>query len=469
MVECLLTMKTPTSSNGITPQIRLISRWRWIILVLGLGVVGIAEGIEHSALTPEYLFEFVVYGVAIAASTWVLLTYLAHQLAQQSRLQDTLDLQRQFSQQIARYQDRDELAQFLVRFPGASMPVDQVILFQYDHLTTQLEYLAEWNSDAQVRLPSRVAPVPADIKYVQSLSKGSSLHEAKACPLISITTGVLGGKCYCLPLVHDSILVGLLRLRCLSQQQLAPAQIQFLNTLSSQMALALALSIAFPQQLTKAQRAERRRLAYQLHDSLAQQLGFLHLSLDRLAEDDRLAHVDGLQSEVDHLREVANESYLQVRDNLDLLQKENATELTQMIERYVHSIKSQVSIEMNLSTTGTPRPLGPIISQQVYSLIQESLNNVLKHAQAQVVEIILTWQRNRLDITVADDGQGFEITSVPRPGRYGLTMLRERTQDLRGEMHLESAPGSGTKVQFTLPLPESSSRLVTRNVPADDG
>jgi signal transduction histidine kinase len=287
------------------------------------------------------------------------------------------------------------------------------------------------------------------------LSKTSGMHEAKACPLISITTGAVGGKCFCLPLVHDSILVGLLRLRCFSGQQLSPAQLQFLDALSPQMALALALSLAFPRQLTEAQQAERRRLAYQLHDSLAQQLGFLHLSLDRLSNDERLARVDGVQSEVELLREVANESYLQVRDNLDLLRTEDATELTQMIERYVHSIKSQVSFEFRLVTTGTPHPLGPIISQQIYSLIQESLNNVLKHAEPLGVEIMLAWQRSQLAVTVADDGKGFEVTTVPRPGRYGLTMLRERVQDLHGDMCLESAPGAGTKVQFTIPLPES--------------
>ncbi len=241
-------MKAPDTLGGETPQVRMISRWRWIILFIGIGTVFVTETIEHSALTAEYLIEFAIYGVAVAASTWVVLTYLARQLARQSRLQDSLEFQRQFSQQLAQYQDRDELAQFIVRFPGASMPVEQVVLFQYDHLTTRMELLAEWNSDAQIRLPTRITPIPANTNYVRTLSKAPALHEATACPLISTTTGRKGGKCFCLPLVHDSILVGLVRLRCLPEQLLSPAQIQLLNTLSSQVALALALSIAFPRQ-----------------------------------------------------------------------------------------------------------------------------------------------------------------------------------------------------------------------------
>jgi len=446
-------MKSPDTLGGETPQVRIISRWRWIILLIGVSIVFVTETIEHSALTPEYLFEFAVYGVAVAASTWILLTYLAHQLAQQSRLQDNLEFQRQFNQQLAHYQDRDELAQFIVRLPGASMPVEQVILLQYNHVTTQMEYLAEWNSDAQDKLPTRIVPLPVDTNYVRTLCKTPALHEATKCPLLSITTGNVGRKCFCLPLVHDSILVGLLRLRCSSGQQLSPAQMQFLNSLSPQVALALALSIAFPRQLTEAQRAERRRMAYELHDSLAQQIGYLHLSLDRLAGDERLAQVDGLRREVERLREVANESYLQVRDNLNLLRKPDSTELTQMIDNYVRAIEAQVPFEIQFTVTGMSRPLGSITSRHVLGLIQESLNNVQKHAQAHVVQIKLTWRTDQLDASVTDDGVGFEASASPGTGRYGLTMLRERVQDLHGEMRVKSVPGAGTTVQFEIPLP----------------
>jgi signal transduction histidine kinase len=369
----------------------------------------------------------------------VLLTYLAHQLAQQSRLQDSLNLQRQFSQQLAQYQDRTELAQFIVRFPSASMPVDQVVLFQYDHLAAQLEFVA----------------APADINYVRKLSKTPSLHEAATCPLISITTGPKAGKCFCLPLVHDSILVGVLRLRCCPEQPLSPAQAQFLNTVSPQMALALARSIAFPRQLTEAQLAERRRMAYELHDSLAQHIGFLHLSLDRLASDERLAQVGGLQDEIERLRDVADETYLQVRDRLYLLRKQGATDLVEMIQDYVRSIESQVPFKIELSMIGSPQPLGPITNQSVFSLIQESLNNVQKHAHAQVVQIKLAWHTAQLEVAVTDNGVGFEAASVPGNERLGLTMMRERVQELHGKMQLESAPGVGTTVKFEIPLPTS--------------
>ena len=445
-------MKAANTSGGETLQIRLINRWRWIILVLSTGAMFVVEYIEHDALPAEYLLEFVVYGIAIAVPTWILLTYLARQLARQARLQDSLELQRQFSQQLAHYQDRQELAQFIVRFPGSSMPVDQVILFQYDHLTAHLEFVAEWNADEQTRLPARFVPVTADTRYVGTLSKSSHLHEAATCPLIAHLDESNSCRCYCLPLAHDSILVGVLRLRCSPGQTLAQAQMQFLNTLSSQMALALALSIAFPRLLTEAQRAERRRLAYELHDSLAQQIGYLHLGLDRLAGDDRLAGTGWLQYELDRLREVASESYRQVRDNLALLRDEAATDLNQIIGDYVRSIAPQISFEIEFNTAGTPLSLGPATCQQVFGLIRESLNNVQKHAQAQHVRLALQWRTDQLDVTVADDGTGFDPDTAHGDESYGLTMLQERVQDLHGDMRITSAPGTGTSVQFEIPV-----------------
>ncbi len=194
-------------------------------------------------------------------------------------------------------------------------------------------------------------------------------------------------------------------------------------------------------------------MAYELHDSLAQQIGYLHLSLDRLADDERLAQVEGLQREVEQLREVANESYLEIRNNLALLRNQEATNLTQTIGDYVHSLAGQVPFEIEFDTGGTPGPLGPLSCQHVLGLIQESLNNIRKHAQAQRVRLALSWYADRLDITLADDGAGFDPDSVQNNGHYGLIMLRERTQELRGEMRITSAPGAGTTVQFEIPLP----------------
>ena len=431
---------------------QVLSRWRWAILLIGISCVLVVEALEHREVTAQFVFEVAFYGLVIVASTTWLLTLLARQTTRQAQLEESLESQREFSQQLARYQTREELIEFITHFPGANMPVDRVTLFQYDHLKTQLEFAAEWCVDAQVRLPTRYVPRPPNVDYVRKLCTSAGLHAAKTCPLVDSSTNSLGGQHFCLPLGHDSILVGLLRLRCQPKEFLSTAQIEFLNSISAQVALALALSIAFPRQLTEVQRAERRRLGYELHDSLAQQIGYLHLGLDRLADDDRLGNAAWLRSELDRLRQVANASYLQVRKNLSLLQNQDEVDLVQAVENYIRSIAPQVSYKIAFSTSGVPLPMGPLTSRQIFGLIQESLNNAQKHAQAQLVQVVLQWYTERLDITVTDNGVGFDLTSLPEDGHYGLTMLQDRTHELRGEIRITSAPGAGTSLQFEIPL-----------------
>jgi len=446
-------VKTLNHQTIGTVQVQPLLRWRWIILFASIAFVATVEALEHQELELHLAREFLLYGMVIPIGTWFLLTLLAHHMARQVALTDELEELHQFSRQLAYYQDRDELAQYIVRFPSANMPVQQVSLFLYDHQTTQMEFIAEWNSDAQNRPTTCIAPISADAAYVRILSKTPGLHEATLCPLISTSAEKRRGSCFCLPLVHDSILVGVLQLQCHFGQQFTQAQMQFLNALSPQIAVALALSIAFPRQLTEAHQAERRRLSYELHDSLAQQIGFLHLSLDRLADDERLTHAEGLQHEVEKLREVADEVYLQIRNNLNLLRQQDSTELVAMIDSHIRSIAAQVPFEIQFTVTGKSRPLGPLTTRQVYSLIQESLNNIQKHAQAHVAWIKLAWHSDRLDVTVTDDGTGFEVSDLPDNGRYGLIMLRERSQNLQGEMRVTSRLGVGTALQFEIPLP----------------
>jgi signal transduction histidine kinase len=218
------------------------------------------------------------------------------------------------------------------------------------------------------------------------------------------------------------------------------------------MALALALSIAFPRQLSEAQQAERRRVVYDLHDSLAQQVGYLHLTLDRLASDERIATMDWLQSDLDRLREVADDSYLQIRTNLNLLRNRSSMDLCETIASYIGALRPKVSFEIEYRVTGNPISLAPLDSEHIFSLIPETLNNIQNHARAQHACVELAWYASQLEITVSDDGTGFNAAASPNPDHYGIRILRERIQELQGEMHITSAPTAGTCVKFEIPL-----------------
>ncbi len=447
-----MTAKVSQPQVSEDAQIRTILRWRWFIVLVSASIVFILELLDHQQLDWHVTIEILAYGIAVPAATWLLLTLLARQMSRQAALSKDLEQHRHISRQLVYYQDRTELAQFVTRFPSTILPVERVTLFQYDHLKVQMEFVDEWRSTGQTTIAMHYAPRPIDLQYARQLAQASDLHQACPCPLIGDSPEENTAQHYCLPLVYDKMLVGLLRLRCLPGRSLSERHLQFLQTIAPHVALALALSIAFPRQVTEAQRSERRRLAYELHDSLAQQIGYLHLTLDRLAEDDRLENAAWLRTELDRLREVAHESYREVRNSLALLRDEKKMDLARTIGDYVQSIAPHTPFAIEFDTSGTPTSLGPLACQHILGLVQESLNNIQKHARAEHVCLALRWYSDRLNITVTDDGAGFDLDAVRDEGHYGLTILRERTQELRGDMQITSAPGAGTSLQFEIPL-----------------
>jgi nitrate/nitrite-specific signal transduction histidine kinase len=447
-----LTAKISPHPHSEDIQIRTILRWRWIVAFASASIVFILELLDHEQIDWHVTIEILAYGIAIPACTWILLTLLARQMRQQATLSRDLEQHRQISRQLAYYQDRAELARFVTRFPGTILPVRRVTLFQYDHLKAKMEFVDEWNATGHTAAPAQYAPSATSAQYAWQLAQSPGLHQACSCPLIGGAPDEQTAQHFCLPLVYDKMLVGLLRLECLPGQPLANRQLPFLNTIAPHVALALALSIAFPRQVTEVQRTERRRLAYELHDSLAQQIGFLHLTLDRLAEDERLENAAWLQTELDRLREVASESYLEIRNNLALLRDDESLDLTRAITDYIASIAPQTPFAIEFKTDGTPVSLGPQACQHVLGLIQESVNNIQKHAQARHVRVALLWRADGLDVTVSDDGVGFDVNSAQTNGHYGLTILQERIQELRGTMQIVSASDTGTALHFEIPL-----------------
>lgn len=431
-----------------------LRRWRWIVFVVGCAVALGFELYEHEQIDAHFLREFVLYGLIVPSVTWGLLTRLANTMQRQIESRQALDLHRRLTERLEQHQDWDELIEFVTRFPECFLPVNHASLFTYDHPAARLRFVCEWTASGAA---SPVARYLADSPICQACLavKSSRLRHTAMCEYALGAAGDGRSHEFCQPLIYDNLVVGVLRLRCQPGARLDAASVRFLETIAPEIALALALSIAHPRQIAAAQVDERRRISRELHDSLGQMISYLRFNLDRLANDERLFAMDDISHDLDRLCQMAGDAYDCIRSDLSILRSWQSVDVRRSIEHYAHAAAGETGLEIELKVEGDPVPLPPQVGYRVFNIVREGLNNVVAHARARRVRIELVWSATRLRVGLVDDGMGFETSASPGPGHFGLTMMRERAQALRGDLTIDSSPGRGTRLTCEIPIGSS--------------
>ncbi len=210
---------------------------------------------------------------------------------------------------------------------------------------------------------------------------------------------------------------------------------------------------------------ERTRIAREMHDSMAQVLGAMHLRLRMMETFPAVTGDPETAEQVTALADTAEEAYRDVREViLGLRDSDKADlELEENLRAYVAKFADQAGIATEFrNETGCPIELSPRTEVHLIRVVQEALTNVRKHARATRATVTITGTDDSTTVTIADDGQGFHApTDVPTTDGYGLFTMRDRLSLLHGTLTLESFPGVGTRVIAT--VPERPSRTTTRS------
>jgi len=197
---------------------------------------------------------------------------------------------------------------------------------------------------------------------------------------------------------------------------------------------------------------ERNRLARELHDSVTQRLFGVVLAAESAAtllERSPAAAAD----EIARVRELARGAMDELRAVVFELRPASleAEGLAAALRKHVDVLRRLSGSEISLRVGDPPR-LGADDAGQVFRIAQEALQNALRHAGAEHIEVRLEDGRGRLRLSVADDGRGFDAAARSVRGRrLGLTSMEERAAELGGRLEIASAPGSGTRVSLEVP------------------
>jgi two-component system sensor histidine kinase UhpB len=208
-----------------------------------------------------------------------------------------------------------------------------------------------------------------------------------------------------------------------------------------------------------AQEDERRRIARDLHDEIGQGLTSVLVGLRTVEESPTFAAAKDQARELrrlggqihDDVRRLARGLRPSILDDLGL---------EEALRRYAEDYQQMHGISAVVHSSGSALARLPEeVETALYRIAQEALTNTAKHAAAGCVQIVVTRDPSFVQLTVADDGCGFEPETMPaRPtpdGSFGLPGMRERAALLNGSLILESAPGQGTTITVRIPLGES--------------
>lgn len=199
--------------------------------------------------------------------------------------------------------------------------------------------------------------------------------------------------------------------------------------------------------------AERERLAREIHDTLAQGLSSIQLLL-RAAERALPTEAPALEH-IARAREAAQENLAEARRFVRALTPPDLERgsLAAALERLCAGVPGP---RVRFSLSGSPRVLPTPYEVALLRIAQSALANVVRHARAGRAEITLTFMDASVTLDIVDDGHGFDPSSVASgagDGGFGLPAMRSRAETLGGLFTVESAPGQGTAVAVTLPLP----------------
>lgn len=208
---------------------------------------------------------------------------------------------------------------------------------------------------------------------------------------------------------------------------------------------------------------ERERLSRELHDGAAQLVADLLVRLDTIEGLVEANRPQEAEAELERLRGVADEIYEDIGESIAGLRSNVAERgLVHALRDYADQFEERHRIPTRLRADDAADRLSPLAALQLFRFVQEALTNVRKHAGAHEASVTLVADGSgQLRLVVADDGQGF-TPGGQRNGRarpLGLTSMRERVEALGGTFHVNSQPGSGTRVIATIPLPRARREL----------
>ncbi len=432
----------------------IIARQWWAIILATVLLVSFeVYDFSHNQDVLIYLIETVIFLILL----WViglLLSSLSRGIRNQDRIIRILNAKHKLSLEFSGYHDWDVLVNHIVRFPNSIIPVKQSCLFISDIISNQFELAAQWT-----RTGGDAVDVCTGISCQECIKKGTTpeLTFFQSSPKPITTDSISPGQKYCLAIKDDIRLLGVLQFTLEPGEILTYEQDDIFRNIGDDLAVALKAGQdrdVLQEMLTsETALAERRSVSHYLHDHLGQSLGFLHIKMDQLLTGKESLSLEKVLVDLELMRDAADESFEIVRGVLETMRPETTQTLTNLLLEYARKLSQRANFILDFKTKGKPVLLPEEAQSAVFYAFEELLSNIEKHARATKVKIQAEWSLADLNLTISDNGVGFNPQQVNPNEHFGLDILNERMANVNGLVTLITSEKSGTVVNILVPIP----------------
>jgi signal transduction histidine kinase len=262
------------------------------------------------------------------------------------------------------------------------------------------------------------------------------------------------------PVVLGDERVGALDLVSRQSRLFSETELGTVSALATQVGLAMEAARLQDELQAVAVQGERERIAREMHDGLAQVLGYVNTksqAVDEMLADGRVADA---RRQLGELASAARSLYVDVREAILTLSSPVPPELgvAAALEEYaaLYAESSKLAVRFDASSEARTAPLSAAVQTELFRIAREALTNIRKHAGAHRVRLSLQLRGREILLIVEDDGVGFDAAELARgPERwphFGLAGMRERAESVGGSIAWTSSAGRGTSVEIHVPV-----------------
>ena len=279
------------------------------------------------------------------------------------------------------------------------------------------------------------------------------------------------------PVVLGDKRVGTLGLASRDARRFSGNEVGTVTALATQVGLALEAARLQEELQALAVQAERERIAREMHDGLAQVLGYVNTKSQAVEEMLAEGRVVEARQQLEQLAAAARSLYVDVREAILTLSSPVPPDrgLAAALEEYaaLYAESSKLAVRFEASPEAASSPISAVVQAEVFRIAREALTNVRKHARAQRVALSLARQGREVVLRIEDDGVGFEAELLAQgPERwphFGLAGMRERAESVGGSVVWHSSPGAGAAVELRVPVGAAASGDPPDGLASSDG